>query len=221
MIKKVFGILAIAGLLFSCGNQTQKEQAAQTDIEKVTVEQMLADMNSYVEKEIVIAGTVNHVCSHGGKRMFIIGKENPDAAIKITPNEEIGVFEKELEGSYVAVTGKLKELRINEAYVANLEKEIQEGLDNEAVHDHSGGTHDETESEADEKKAQIQAMRDRIAESENGYYSQFWIEASKFEVKECEHENKDSECEEDKEKESECEGDEHDHEHAEGEEHSH
>lgn len=199
MIKRVLGMLAIAGLLFSCGNKTQQKEQETTDKNevKVTVEQILEETSSYVDKEIVISGTVNHVCSHGGKRMFIIGNENPDAAIKITPNESIGVFEKELEGSHVMVTGIVKELRIDEAYVANLEKEIQEGMDNEAIHDHSGGTHDETESEADEKKAQIQAMRDQIAESENGYYSQFWIEASKFEVVEC------------------------DHEHAEGEEHTH
>ena len=209
MIKRVLGMLAIAGLLFSCGNKAQQKEQETTDQSavKVTVEQILAETSSYVEKEIVIIGTVNHVCSHGGKRMFIIGKENPDAAVKITPNETIGVFEKELEGSNLKVTGILKELRIDETYVANLEKEIQEGMDNEAIHDHSGGTHDETESEAEEKKAQIQAMRDQIAESENGYYSQFWIEASKFEVVECEEEH--------------AEGEEHTHDHAEGEEHTH
>jgi hypothetical protein len=195
MIKRVLGMLAIAGLLFSCGNKAQQKEQETTDKNevKVTVEKILAETSSYVEKEIVISGTVNHVCSHGGKRMFIIGKENPDAAIKITPNETIGVFEKELEGSHVMVTGIVKELRIDEAYVANLEKEIQEGMDNEAIHDHSGGTHDETESETEEKNAQIQAMRDQIAESENGYYSQFWIEASKFEVVECDHEQAEGE----------------------------
>lgn len=188
MIKKVLGILAVAGLLISCGNQTQQEEkSVENSVTKVTVEQVLADMNSYVDQEIEITGMVNHVCSHGGKRMFIVGHDNPDAAIKITPNEEIGVFEKELEGSYVKVNGILKELRIDEAYVANLEKEIAEGSDNEAIHDHSGGTHDETESEVDEKKAQIEAMRKQIAESENGYYSQFWIEAGKFTVVEHEH----------------------------------
>ena len=180
MIKKVLGTIAIAGLLISCGNQTQKQDTVtETEVQKVSVEQVLADMQNFVGKEIAIEGMVNHVCAHGGKRMFIIG-ENPDAAIKITPNEEIGVFEKELEGNHVLVTGVLKELRIDEAYVANLEKELNEGSDNEAVHDHSGGTHDEEAT--NKEKAQIEAMRNQIAESENGYYSQFWIEASKFEV---------------------------------------
>lgn len=195
MIKKVLGMLAITGLLISCGNKGQKKETVQEkDVVKVTVEQLMTDMQSYVEKEIVIAGTVNHVCEHGGKRMFIMG-EDPDVAIKITPNDEIGIFEKELEGSYVVVTGVVKELRIDNAYVANMEKELAEGADNEAIHDHSGGTHDEDEE--NEKNAQIEAMKTKIADSENEYYSQYWIEASKFEVKEC------------------------DHDHAEGEEHTH
>ncbi len=205
MIKKLLGILAVAALLVSCGNKEQKkEECCDKDIAKVTVDEVVTDMQKFVEKEIVISGTVNHVCSHGGKRMFIMGTD-PDVAIKITPNEEIGVFEKELEGSHVMVTGILRELRIDEAYVANLEKEIAEGNDNEAVHDHSGGTHDETEEIDDEKKAQLEAMRTRIADSENGYYSQYWIEASKFEVKECEHDHAEGE----------------DHEHEQEEEHAH
>ncbi|MCK5028983.1 MAG: hypothetical protein KAR57_05060 [Bacteroidales bacterium] len=212
MIKKVLGIVAIAAIMVSCANKEQKKEACcDKDVTKVTVDQVMADMQAYVDKDIVIVGTVNHVCSHGGKRMFIMG-EDPEVAIKITPSEEIGVFEKELEGSHVIVKGILKELRIDEAFVVNLEKEIAEGSDSEAIHDHSGGTHDETEEAKEEKKQQIDAMRKQISESENGYYSQFWVEASKFEVKECEHEHAEGE---------EVEAEEHEHEHAKSEEHEH
>ena len=54
------------------------------------------------------------------------------------------------------------------------------------------------------KKAQLDAMREQIAESEKGYYSQYWIEASSFEVEEMEEVQTEEEYE-----------------HAEGEEHSH
>jgi len=212
MIKNLLGILAMAAIMFSCGNKEQKKEEACCNKDKatVTVDKVMRDMTSYVDENIVIVGTVNHVCSHGGKRMFIMG-ENPDVAIKITPSNEIGVFKKELEGSHIMVTGVVKELRIDEAYVADLEKEIAEGADNEAIHDHSAGTHEETEEAKAEKKEQIDAMRTRIAENENGYYSQFWIEASKFEVKECDHDHDHEHME----------GEEHHHDHAEGEEHNH
>lgn len=206
MIKKVLGVLAVTAIMFSCGNREQKKEEAccnKTNA-KVTVDQVMSDIQAYVDKDILIEGMVNHICAHGGKRMFIIGTD-PDVAIKITPNEEIGIFEKELEGSNVLVTGIVKELRIDEEYVKNLENELASGADNEAIHDHSAGTHDE---EADnEKKAQIDAMRSRIAETENGYYSQYWIEASKFEIKECDHDHEAVESEE--------------HSHVDGEEHTH
>ena len=215
MIKKVLGIVAIAAIMVSCANKEQKKEACcDKEGTKVTVDQVMADMQAYVDKDIVIVGTVNHVCSHGGKRMFIMG-EDPEVAIKITPSEEIGIFEKELEGSHVIVKGILKELRIDEAYVVNLEKELAEGADNEAIHDHSGGEHEEEYSEAEvdsSKIHQIEAMRTQITESENGYYSQFWIEANKFEVKECEHEHAEGE---------EVEAEEHEHEHAKSEKHEH
>jgi len=201
MIRKILGVAALIAILASCGNKTQKEETTGKEVTKVTVDEVLADMQKYVDQEVIISGIVNHVCSHGGKRMFIMGS-NPDAAIKITPDDAIGVFEKELEGSDVLVTGIVKELRIDEAYVDNLEKEVAEGADNEAIHDHSAGTHDE-EAE-NEKQAQLDAMRNKIAESEQGYYSQFWIEASEFEVKDHDHAE---------------EG--HEHEHMEDEDHSH
>ncbi|HAF30152.1 MAG TPA: hypothetical protein DCG75_14015 [Bacteroidales bacterium] len=213
MIKKVLGVLAVTAIMFSCGNKEQKntsqtaggeEACCDKTVTKVTVDEVIKDMQAYVDKNIQIGGMVNHICAHGGKRMFIIGTD-PDVAIKITPNEEIGIFEKELEGSNVLVTGTVKELRIDEEYVKNLENELASGADNEAIHDHSAGTHDE---EADnEKKAQIDAMRSRIAETENGYYSQYWIEASKFEIQENDHDHEAVETEE--------------HSHEDGEEHTH
>ncbi|MDA3952264.1 MAG: hypothetical protein PF485_01360 [Bacteroidales bacterium] len=216
MIKRVLGILVVSVIMFSCASKTEKKEACcDKEITTITVDQVMADLQSYVDKNIVIEGIVNHVCSHGGKRMFIMG-EDPDVAIKITPNEKIGVFEKELEGSFVIVTGMVKELRINEDYVVSLEKEGNEVAKAEAMHDHSAGTHDEDAE--NEQKAQIEAMRTQISESENGYYSQYWIEAVKFEVKEYEHEQ--DESEENMPTKEEGHDDDHDHEHAEGEGHS-
>lgn len=213
MIKNVLGILIITTFLFSCGKKTEnKEAVSDKEVAIITVDYLMTNLQSYVDKNIVVAGIVNHVCSHGGKRMFIMG-EDPDMVIKITPNDKIGIFEKELEGSLIFVTGIVKELRINEDYVANLEKEVENGSDNEAIHDHSAGTHDE-EAE-NEQKAQIEAMRTQISESENGYYSQYWIEADKFEVQEQDH----SEC--DGHDHEPAEAEDHDHDQTEGEDHSH
>ncbi|MEE4196413.1 MAG: hypothetical protein V2I54_02105 [Bacteroidales bacterium] len=213
MMKKTLGLFLITFVIFSCGTKQQKDEkeCSEKEIKAITVEQVLADTKNLVEEEVVVTGMVNHVCSHGGKRMFIIGKDS-DAGLRITPNEEIGVFEKELEGNTVLIQGVLKELIINDDYVAQLEQEVAEGMDNEALHDHSGDEHGEhEEAEVDSSKIkQIEQMKADIAESEEGFVAQYWIEASKVEIKECDHEGeeKTADCEE---KEEEHNHDEHAH----------
>ncbi len=184
-MKKVWGLSIIALVLFSCGTKQQKENQETTtdELTAISVDKVLSNTKDYVEKELVVEGLVNHVCSHSGKRMFILGT-NPDETLRITPNEKIGVFEKGLEGNTVRIKGVLKELIIDEDYVAQLEKEVAEGMDNEALHDHSGGDHDEEEESADDssKIKQIEQMKADIAQSENGFDAQYWLEASEVEV---------------------------------------
>ena len=184
-MKKVWGLSIIALVLFSCGTKQQKENQETTtdELTVISVDKVLSNTKDYVEKELVVEGLVNHVCSHSGKRMFILGT-NPDETLRITPNEKIGVFEKGLEGNTVRIKGVLKELIIDEDYVAQLEKEVAEGMDNEALHDHSGGDHDEEEESADDssKIKQIEQMKADIAQSENGFDAQYWLEASEVEV---------------------------------------
>ncbi|MFO7827028.1 MAG: hypothetical protein R6V23_00285 [Bacteroidales bacterium] len=217
MMKKVLGLLIVAGLMFSCGTKEKKNDEKSTEKESaaLSVDNIMADIETYIDKDVVVKGLVNHVCAHGGKRMFILG-EDPDVALRVTPDNNLGVFEKELEGSTVIIKGVLKELIINQEYIDQLEKEIAEGVDNEALHDHSGGDHDEDEeAEVDSSKIkQVEQMKADIAESEKGFVAQYWIEASKVEVKEYSHEEK-AESEEDAEEHDHN----HDHDHEDG--HSH
>lgn len=190
-MKKLFFLAAIIGIGFACTNTPKEEkEAAAKDVAEIietNVANILENPADFKDKEIKLEGTVTHVCAHGGKRLFIIG-ENPDLRLKITPNEEIGHFEKEMEGSSVEIKGILKELRIDEAYIAQLEKEVQEGADNEVMHTHSDGEHGEgeehSEEEATEEKMnQIEKMRSDIAETEEGYIMEYWVECSEINTK--------------------------------------
>jgi len=185
MMKKVWGLSIIALVLFSCGTKQQKENQETTtdELTVISVDKVLSNTSDYVNKEIMVEGLVNHVCSHSGKRMFILGN-NPDEALRITPNKNIGVFEKNLEGNTVKIRGIFKELIIDDEYVAQLENEVAEGMDHEALHDHSGGDHEEEEDAAvdSSKIKQIEQMKADIAESEEGFVAQYWIEASEVEV---------------------------------------
>lgn len=180
MLKKVFGALLVTALLYSCGTQ-QKE--AETANETITVDNLVANIDNYIDKDIIVSGTISHVCAHGGKRLFLVG-ENPDLVIKVIPTETLGIFEKDIEGGYANIYGIVKELRIDEAYINDLEKELSEGVESEAVHD---GNHSGQEVEGAVDSTQIQKiadMRQELAASEKGYISQYWIECNKFEIQE-------------------------------------
>ncbi|MGE0087935.1 MAG: hypothetical protein AB7S50_00485 [Bacteroidales bacterium] len=182
MLKKIIGVVSILAILYSCGSK-QKETGCTS--EKISVQELMDSIDNYIDKNVLVYGTVSHVCSHGGKRMFLIA-ENPDVAIKVTPNDEIGVFSKELEGSTVHVFGKAKELRIDDAYITDMEKEMLEGVENEASHTHDGNHDGEHKTELDSTQIEkLAQMRQEVVESGKGYISQYWIEATKVETADC------------------------------------
>lgn len=182
MLKKIVGVLAIAAIVYSCA---PKQKDAECSSEKISVQTLMDSIDNYIDKDVLVLGTVSHVCSHGGKRLFLIA-ENPDVAIKVTPNDEIGIFSKEIEGSTVHIYGKVKELRIDDAYITDMEKEMMEGVENEAAHTHDG-THDgEHKTGLDSTQIEkIAQMRQEVIESGKGYIAQYWIEATKVEATEC------------------------------------
>ena len=106
----------------------------------MTKEQLSGDYKTYQELPLTPITSVDSATNQTGFwktfkptldeskciKCTICWKFCPDVAIKITPNEEIGVFEQELVGSSVVVTGIVKELRIDEAYVANIENEADD-----------------------------------------------------------------------------------------------
>jgi len=122
MNKNLLFILMATAFLWSCDSQTTTDQE-QTEVQEqeVIVEEptivALADFNDKAEsllgKEVILEGTVVHVCQHGGKKMFITA-DDPDIRIKITSGEENISFDTELEGSYVSVHGIVETVEAEE-----------------------------------------------------------------------------------------------------------
>ena len=122
MNKKVLFILMVTAFLWSCGSQTTTDQEqTEAQEQEVIVEEptviALADFKdkaeSLVGKEVILEGTVIHVCKHGGKKMFITA-DDPDIRIKIIAGEENISFDTELEGSYVSVHGIVETVEAEE-----------------------------------------------------------------------------------------------------------
>lgn len=160
--------LLLAASLIAC--KTNK-QPVSTDKITVTVAELLTHPDTYVGKEVMVEGTVSHVCKKDGKKMFLFGT-NPDSTVRITTGPDIAAFDVSLEGTDVMVDGIMKELRIDEAYVARMEAEMAKGM----RETEPAGEEKAVGSNQNEELSNVEQLRKEIKESGKGYISDYWIE---------------------------------------------
>lgn len=125
IMKKIAILSVIAVILFSCGNQKNKQvndnTATENEAVVFTVDDLYANAAELEGKEVIVKGTVMHVCTHGGARCFLMGS-NEDFNIRIEAGEKIGTFSQEQIGSDLTIAGILKQVR-TEAEAHNPSKE--------------------------------------------------------------------------------------------------
>jgi hypothetical protein len=210
MMTRIFSLSILLVLAVSCGQQTNKTtDLSELEVSEVSLEALLADASPFVEQPVSLKGTVVHVCRHGGQRLFLVGEDGEDR-FRITVGENISEFDIELEGSMIEVNGIVKELIIDETYLAEWEAEVSEGSKHDRGEGHEGGVghgdnhgeapdqdtdpgdgqedHGEEEGELDTETQiasqlqRIQDVRDEIAASGKDHLSDFWIETIEFKV---------------------------------------
>ena len=190
-MKKLLFVALIATAFISCQNNSQKIENATEKVpdNEVTIIQV-ADFDSLagnlVGKKIQLLGTVDHVCQHGGQRMFIVDNES-DARIKITPAEEIAAFNTNLIGNDLLITGIVDEQRIDEAYLMEWEEEIKAGSamsDDKGEGTHLGGNVEKGGSEADvsEEMQKVNNLREQLQASGKDYLSFYSIVCTAYDV---------------------------------------
>ena len=74
-MKNLVLLSAIVFLFFGCGNQSKKQQEAAEPVVVLTVDELYGKAAELADKEIVVKGTVMHVCKEGGARCFLMGSE--------------------------------------------------------------------------------------------------------------------------------------------------
>ena len=192
-------VLAVAAfVLAACGgnqnaNTDKKSDADQTpevvELAKISPDEFDDVAENHVGENIEITGTIVHVCAHGGKRMFIFGDDS-DKRVKITAGESMAAFNTEWEGSDVKVIGMVEEFRVDEAYLTKWQTEVEEKIasgdtehsdEDEGLHTGEDG-HQEATPEDD--LAQIEDLRNQIAESGDDHLSYFSLVCESFEVME-------------------------------------
>jgi hypothetical protein len=179
-MKRSLGVLLSLVVLFSCTNQTTQTKAEKSaELAVLTVDELQAHGKDLVGKEVMVKGTVTHVCKEAGARCFVMGSTE-DISIRIEAGR-IGSFTQEQMGSDIQVRGILQEVQVDENDLAEMEKSAAAGesanknhaLGHEApaMHSVDGGNHDNIN-----QAKKLEAMNQKLAESKEGYVPVYYID---------------------------------------------
>ena len=121
-MKKLFLLIIPAMMLFACNNAEKKtddkccdkEKCEQTSCTKdmMTVDSLLANLESYVGKEVKVCGKCIHVCEHSGKNIFLANPDDEEILIIGKAGEGIEAFDKALNGKHIYLKGTLKSVEV-------------------------------------------------------------------------------------------------------------
>ncbi len=161
-MKKIALLIIVTFFMFACGQQAKKQETKAVEIEKeaivLSIDEVLEQASDLADKEVIVKGTVMHVCQHGGQRCFLMGS-NEDITIRIEAGEKIGAFEQEQMGSDLQIVGVLKEVK-TEADAHNPGKEHGEDAEGEG-HGEEHSNNAET-NEAHQTIASNQEATERV-----------------------------------------------------------
>lgn len=173
-------------VLASCANSKRSNEAETKTKTTVTVDELMANAEQEVENTVSIEGLCTHICSHGGKKLFLMGNDDSNT-IRVEASNDIGSFKSESVNSMVKVKGTLKEERIDEAYLTQWEARIAEGVVDEHGDDGEGCETElkaQGQEEVDSEAGRIKDFREKIAkrnETEGkNYLSFYYIEADEY-----------------------------------------
>ena len=113
---RLYIVLLSAFLFGACSTEAPQKVDAELTVAEITM-----GTGEYVDQTVSLTGTVNHVCKHGGKKLFLMSMATNDR-FKVEAGE-VGSFDVALEGSDIKVIGVVKELKVDKAYLDNWEKE--------------------------------------------------------------------------------------------------
>ncbi len=181
MKKFLLGSVSLFVLFFAL-NLNASTILVKEKIKKVKLSDFKEKAEGLVGKTIKLEGLVDHICEHGGKKLFLVD-ENSDARVKITPDENLAAFKQDLIGETIEVTGVVKEFRVDEDYLIEMEENIKAECKEEREHmetgEHKGN---KEEHKMDEQMDQVKKLRKKIKDSKKGYISYFSVEASSYKI---------------------------------------
>lgn len=182
-----FICLGMTAIFASCGGN-RNQNNCQASAEIMTVDELLANADTLIDKSIEIEAHCTHVCAHTGLRIFLIGTDSTKT-IRVE-NAKKEQFDPQCAGNTVVVKGILKEERIDEAYLQDWESQI---TDSTAVQHGRDGSGCESEKKARNEEGNSvqeriddfrQKIEERTVNEGKAYLSFYYVEGESYEIKE-------------------------------------
>ncbi|MDR2038977.1 MAG: hypothetical protein LBQ60_13725 [Bacteroidales bacterium] len=177
-MKQIIIVFAALMMISVSCNNAKQSSAGQADIKSATetvqwidVDTLLSVAESHINKPIIVHGFVTHTCKHAGKRCFITG-EDQKYTIRVEAKGDIGGFNRELVGSKLSINGILKERRLTQTEIADMESGVNEKMKKE----------DGSAETCAAELANINQMKDWMKEHGKDYYSIYFIDGTNYEV---------------------------------------
>ena len=173
--------------LSSCGGG-KKQQNAEETVAALSIDDVMAKAAELVDQKVVIEGVCTHTCSHGAKKMFLVGSD--DSKTLRVEAGELGAFDTKVVNNMVTVNGTLKEERIDEAYLVDWENRLKANTQ-EHHGDGEGGCDTEKNARgetANTEEGRIADFRAKIAAEKAAtgkeYLSFYHVVAESYEINE-------------------------------------
>ena len=182
-------MIAACLVMVSCGGG-KKQQAAEEAVVAMSIDDVMAKASGLVEQEVTIEGVCTHTCSHGAKKMFLVGSDDTKT-LRIEAGE-LGAFDTKVVNNVVTVKGIIKEERIDEAYLVDWENRLK----NQTEEKHGNGEGEggcDTEKNArgetaNNAEGRIADFRAKIAAEKEAtgkeYLSFYHVVATSYEINE-------------------------------------
>ena len=176
-MKRVLLFLVLSVAICACGGRNRNQTDTLTETislldqgKVIEMDDLMAVADQEVGNTITIVGYVIHTCKHAGRRCFIVG-ESEEISLRVEAKGEIGGFNRELTGSKLAIMGILKESRLSQEYIAQVEQEVKQRKE-------SSDDADDCETEL----SNIESMRKWMKENNKDHYVFYYMDGLDFEV---------------------------------------
>lgn len=186
-MKKLFFLLVIAAFIIGnnsgCKNRTAKDSDSTKLSNVLSVDSFLVAPEKWASKEVIIKGTVSHICKHSGKKLFLFGGD-PEKTVKINAGGSFSTFDIKYEGTDVEITGTvIEDEKIDANYLNEWEADIKKMVadkdqkvcneENKAI---SGQSKTKPKEEVTDPYADVKEFRKKLETSGKAYISIYAID---------------------------------------------